>query len=333
MTFKLLIVDDELPNIRLLERLFRDHYFVLTASSGDEAVTVLGQHDVAVVITDQCMPGMSGVELLKRSAERRPHMVRILLTGYTDLDALVEAVNCGLIYMYVSKPWKNEDLKLRIARAMQHYEDNKRQHSLGAANDRLTSRLREMKLGVVRAIADGIKARDVYTWVHGSRVSRLATLLGDKLALNEDVLTDLTAAALLCNVGAIATRDTVLKEDGENFSLSECATQILSSVAELRDVSDLIRDHCENFDGSGYPVGLIGEQIPLASRIIRVAAEYYRLINPRDSSRVLNHAAALHELRKVANRTLDPHVVEMFSRLGDAEVRNLQQLNRPHLTT
>ena len=342
MTFKLLIVDDELPNIRLLERLFRDDYFVLTASSGDEAVTVLGQHDVAVVITDQRMPGMSGVELLKRSAERRPHMVRILLTGYTDLDALVEAVNCGLVYMYVSKPWKNEDLKLRIARAVQHYEDNKRQHSLGAANVRLTNRLREMKLGVVRAIAGVIKVRDVYTYAHGSRVSRLATLLGERCALDEEVLTDLTAAAFMCDVGALPTRDEILEEskaflDGENFCLSECGAQILSSVPELRDVADMIRDHCENFDGSGYPVGLIGEQIPLASRIIRVAAEYDRLINPRYSSKALNHAAALHELRKVANKTLDPHVVEMFSRLGDDEVRNLQQLNahtrRPDLIT
>jgi DNA-binding NtrC family response regulator len=142
MTYKLLIVDDELANIRLLERLFRQEYFCLTASSGEEAMELLDQHEVAVIITDQRMPGMTGVELLKRSADRRPHMVRILLTGYTDLEALIEAVNCGLVYMYINKPWNNDDLKLRVSRAVEHYETNKRQHSFAANNVRLNSRLK-----------------------------------------------------------------------------------------------------------------------------------------------------------------------------------------------
>ncbi len=124
MAYKLLIVDDETANIRLLERLFRQDYYCLTASSGEEAMLLLDQHDVAVIISDQRMPRMTGLELLKRSANRRPHMVRILLTGYTDLEALVEAVNCGLVYMYVSKPWNNEDLKLRVSRAVEHHEKN-----------------------------------------------------------------------------------------------------------------------------------------------------------------------------------------------------------------
>src|ERR1051326_17322 len=153
MTDKVLIVDDEPANIRLLERLFRDDYLCLTASSGNEAMDLLDVHEVAVIITDQRMPSMTGLELLKRSADRRPHMVRILLTGYTDLEALVEAVNCGLLYMYVSKPWNNDDLKLRVSRAVEHYENNKRQHSLTATNERLEARLKDMKLGLVRAIS------------------------------------------------------------------------------------------------------------------------------------------------------------------------------------
>src|SRR6476620_11092665 len=148
MTYKLLIVDDETANIRLLERLFREDYFCLTASSGEEAMDLLDQHEVAVIITDQRMPQMTGIELLKRTAERRPHMVRILLTGYTDLEALVEAVNCGLVYMYVSKPWNNEDLKLRVSRAVEHYENNKLQHSLAANNERLNARLKDMRLSL-----------------------------------------------------------------------------------------------------------------------------------------------------------------------------------------
>src|SRR5438552_19144229 len=107
MTYKLLIVDDEAANLRLLERLFSRDYYCLLASSGAEAIQLLEQHDVAILITDQRMPRMTGIDLLKRTAELRPYMVRILLTGYTDVEALVEAINCGLVYMYITKPWVN----------------------------------------------------------------------------------------------------------------------------------------------------------------------------------------------------------------------------------
>src|SRR5712671_1017294 len=102
ISHKLLIVDDEMANTRLLERVFREEYYCLLASSGEEAIRLLDQHEVAVIITDQRMPRMTGIELLKKTADRRPHMVRILLTGYTDIEDLIEAVNCGLVYMYVS---------------------------------------------------------------------------------------------------------------------------------------------------------------------------------------------------------------------------------------
>src|SRR5205823_8135824 len=95
MAYKIMIADDEPANLRLLERLFRRDYQVLTAASGQEALQLLEQHDVALLVTDQRMPGMTGIELLKRTAEFRPHMVRIILTGYTDIGALVEAINCG----------------------------------------------------------------------------------------------------------------------------------------------------------------------------------------------------------------------------------------------
>src|ERR1051326_3706922 len=177
MTDKVLIVDDEPANIRLLERLFRDDYLCLTASSGNEAMDLLDVHEVAVIISVQRMPQMTGLELLKRSADRRPHMVRILLTGYTDLDALVEAVNCGLVYMYVSKPLTNDDLKVRVSRAVEHYENNKRQHSLAANNKRLESRLNEMKVGLLRMAAVILQLQDPYLCLHAVRVSKYAELV------------------------------------------------------------------------------------------------------------------------------------------------------------
>jgi response regulator RpfG family c-di-GMP phosphodiesterase len=310
MTYKLLIVDDELANIRLLERLFRQDYFCLTAPSGEEAMDLLDQHEVAVIITDQRMPRMTGVELLKRSADRRPHMVRILLTGYTDLEALVEAVNCGLVYMYVSKPWNNDDLKLRVSRAVQHYETNKRQHSLVATNERLQARIREMKLGFVRAMASVLQAEGESLYLQGSRVSRYAGLLGERLGISEELLLDLNAAAFLQGLGMVGRVG-----QSATHKQAESAAQIVGCVAEFKDAADTIRYHHENFDGSGTPLGLIGDQIPLTARVLRAAKEFDLLTMPADGVGGLSQAEAFQRLQMGSGREFDPRVVMMFSEL------------------
>jgi adenylate cyclase len=145
VSYKIIVVDDEPANLRLLERLFRRDYEVITAESGEEALRLLRQHDAALLITDQRMPGMTGVELLKHTSTLRPHMVRIILTGYTDVDTLVEAINSGLVYKYVTKPWNNEELRLTVSRELEHYETNKARHDLQMTNQRLLARLREIQ--------------------------------------------------------------------------------------------------------------------------------------------------------------------------------------------
>ena len=144
MSHKILIVDDESANVRALERVFRNEYSVLTAESGAEALALLEQHDVALLISDQRMPGMTGIDLLQNTVQLRPHMVRILLTGYTDLGTLIEALNCGHVYRFVTKPWNNDDLRITVSRALQHFEANKSRHNLEMINRRLRARLGEI---------------------------------------------------------------------------------------------------------------------------------------------------------------------------------------------
>jgi len=144
MTYKIMIVDDEPANLRVLERLFRPDYQVVTAPSGAEALALLEQHDVALLISDQRMPAMTGIELMMKTVPIRPQMVKILLTGYTDVGALIEALNSGLVYRYLTKPWNNDDLKLTVSRALEHYEMMKAKHLLGMENQRLRARLRQI---------------------------------------------------------------------------------------------------------------------------------------------------------------------------------------------
>ena len=144
MQYKIMIVDDEPVNLRTLERLFRRDHQVVTAQSGAEALTMLQHHDVALLISDQRMPEMTGIELMKNTVALRPQMVKILLTGYTDVSALIEAINCGLVYRYLTKPWNNDDLSMTVSRALKHYEMMKSRHLLGMENQRLRVRLREI---------------------------------------------------------------------------------------------------------------------------------------------------------------------------------------------
>jgi DNA-binding NtrC family response regulator len=144
MTYKIMIVDDEPANLRTLERLFRPDYQVVTAPSGAEALTMLEQHDVALLISDQRMPAMTGIELMIKTVAIRPQMVKILLTGYTDVGALIEALNSGLVYRYLTKPWNNADLRVTVSRALEHYESMKSRHTLGMENERLRARLKEI---------------------------------------------------------------------------------------------------------------------------------------------------------------------------------------------
>ena len=144
MSYKIMIVDDEPANLRTLERLFRSNYQVVSALSGAEALALLDQHDVALMISDQRMPAMTGIELMTKTVAIRPQMAKILLTGYTDVDALIEALNSGLVYRYLTKPWNNEDLRATVARALEHYESTKAKHLLGMENQRLRGRLNEI---------------------------------------------------------------------------------------------------------------------------------------------------------------------------------------------
>ncbi len=119
-----LYVDDEENNLFSFKATFRIKYQVYTAISGDEALKVLNAKKVHIIITDQRMPEMTGVEFLEKVIEIDPEPMRILLTGYADMTAVVDAVNKGKIYHYLAKPWNEEELDMTIARAYEKYQEN-----------------------------------------------------------------------------------------------------------------------------------------------------------------------------------------------------------------
>jgi response regulator RpfG family c-di-GMP phosphodiesterase len=326
MSHKILIVDDEAANLRLLERLFSRDFNVITASSGEEAMRALEQHDVTLLITDQRMPGMTGIELLQHAASLRPHTVRIILTGYTDVGSLVEAINCGQVYKYVTKPWDNDELRLTVERAIEHYETGKARHNLALTNQRLVARMKKMPLGFLLAITDVLEAKDEYTRGHAQRVSGYATAIGRHIGLDASTLEQLSLSAFLHDIGRIGIPDSIslkagalTKDEHAVMRLhSKCGARLLREITNMEDVADAVLHHHEHFDGTGYPGGLSGEQIPLLSRIILVADAYDAMTNPRAFREAWSHESALEQLIRGSGARFDHVVVQAFSEINTA---------------
>jgi response regulator RpfG family c-di-GMP phosphodiesterase len=331
MTYKLLIVDDEMPNLRLLERLFSRDFHCLTASSGADAIQLLEQNDVAILISDQRMPQMTGIELLKKTSLLRPHMVRILLTGYTDVEALVEALNSGLVYKYVTKPWNNDELKLTVTRACEHYESNKKSYSLALTNGRLVARIKAITHGIAMSLAEMSKARDEYSYSHALRVRDCAVAIAKEMDLSEEELEELSCAALVHELGNLdmSSRSSADPKDSGSLQTTiaqahaDCEVRLLASFPELGNVAEIVKLYRENFDGSGSPLGLGATQIPLAARIVRVAHEYDSMILPKAQVAPLEHDEAMRFLVQRSGKQFDPRIIEILFQLSP------EKLNAP----
>ena len=133
---RILIVDDEEAILETMSYTFMDLYEVFTSTDARKALEILDEKaPIACVITDQRMPGMTGVEFLAEVSKRHPETVRIILTGFADADATIQAINDGHIYAYVNKPWETDELKQTVKRAVEH-------NGLTTENSRLVAELR-----------------------------------------------------------------------------------------------------------------------------------------------------------------------------------------------
>ncbi|HVI46275.1 MAG TPA: response regulator [Chitinophaga sp.] len=130
----ILYIDDEIHNLNAFKASFRRQYTVFTATSAEEAEKLLAQHEFHIIISDQRMPKMTGIEFFESILERYPEPIRMLLTGYADINAVVDAINKGQVYKYFSKPWNDEELKHNIEKAYEVY-------SLRKENKELTAKL------------------------------------------------------------------------------------------------------------------------------------------------------------------------------------------------
>jgi len=164
--YRLLLVDDEPANLQKLQRTFLSRYEVYSALSGEEALKILQQTPVDAIITDQKMPGMTGIELLELSQKTHPNLVRIILTGFTEVEDLLAAINTGKVHKYITKPWEPEDLLLAVQDALEKMELVRENERLAAELKQANEKLKMENIILRREVETQVYPRNI---IYGSQ--------------------------------------------------------------------------------------------------------------------------------------------------------------------
>jgi response regulator RpfG family c-di-GMP phosphodiesterase len=273
---KVLFVDDEENILKSLKRLLIDEEIdILTATSGEQGLDVLrNTPEIGLIVSDQRMPGLTGAEFLRQSREIAPDALRIMLTGYADITATIEAINKGGAYRYLSKPWDDEEMIRTIRDAVRQcrlISENKRlavlvqkqNEELQDWNKNLKSRVMEQTTAIrirnddlselnnkmqknfdncLTAFSGLVDLRDGETGNHSRNVALLSTMVARNMNLSVEVINVIKIAALLHDIGKIGISDSLLREDIEDISPDKVAEYRLHAIrgqAAIDPIEDL----------------------------------------------------------------------------------------------
>ncbi|MDD3674337.1 HD domain-containing phosphohydrolase [Thauera propionica] len=350
--WRVLCVDDEANILSALRRLFRPcGYAVTVAGSGREGLAALEAEPFDLVISDMRMPEMNGAQFLEAVHHRWPDTMRILLTGYADIDSTIAAVNKGQIFRYVSKPWDDNDLLLVVRHALERKQlerDKARLEALTAQQNeelrdinaslelKVMERTVELRKANERIKASFITSIKVFTNLielregaiagHSRRVAELARSVARRAGMNEAAVQDVFLAGLLHDIGKIGLPDALLSRSVTDMTGADtvrfrrhpvAGEQALMALEELREAARLVRAHHERHDGKGYPDGLAGEQIPLGARILAIANDYDGLQVGIVAPRKLSPAEARKLIVDSRGKRYDPAVLDLFIEVLD----------------
>ncbi|TRZ51429.1 response regulator [bacterium] len=351
----LLIVDDEESILKSLQRLFRNENFeIRTATSGIDGLILIRDEKTSfsLVIADQRMPEMTGAQFLAEARKLLPDTMRVLLTGYSDMDAIVDAINDGGIHRYLTKPWKDEDLLLQVHQVLEQYElilenrrlmelTKKQNEELVSLNSSLEQRVRGKTAEIIKgakalqesfsklegafesaieAISTIIELKDNNTYGHQKNVAKIACSIAEEMGLSKDQRYAIRMSAIVHDIGKIARPAEIPGNPGE---LDEMATnmdmirmhpetgfRILEKIAFPYPVAQIVLQHHERMNGSGYPSGISGHEILLEARILGVADVIDGFVSHEPSRPASGIKEALKELTNNTGILYDHDVVD-----------------------
>ncbi len=314
----LLLVDDDPDVLATLTRSFRKGYKTLSANGGEEGIAFLNEHPIDLIICDQRMPNISGDQVLSHALRIQPDAIRILLTGYADVESLLTCVNEAHIYKYVTKPWDPAELNLTVIRAL---ESLVLKRDLNTARDQLETAYKDAVVMLCLA-AEG---KDQDTSSHLYRVQHYTQALAIAMGVDSAAAEHMGLMSMLHDIGKLATPDAILKKPGkltdEEWDIMRehplAGVRILGNNPFYETAREISAGHHENYDGSGYPNGLAGDNIPLSARIVKLADVFDALTTKRPYKDPWPMEEALTNIESQAGSMFDPAMVIELKKLFD----------------
>lgn len=307
MTPVVLFVDDEPCVLSAVRRIFlEDQIELVTAGSGADGLSVLRARAVAVIVSDNMMPGMSGIRFLEQAKLLAPDTIRILMTGYADVQSAMDAINRGGVYRFLTKPWDNDNLRRTVL-------DGVREHGIVSA-------LKSADEAKLLSLAQTIELKDHYTRGHCENVAKYALAIAASAGLVRDDLKDIKYASWLHDCGKIGVPEEILNYPGrltEDMMRivrrhSEWGADVAGKAALPDVVVKAILHHHEKYDGSGYPHGISGEAIPLGARILAIADVYDAVTTDRPYRTAMHKKDALNIICEGRSTWFDPVLADYF---------------------
>lgn len=294
MKKSILLVDDDVNVLEGYKRQLRSEYDITTFSSAKEALQhIQNNNDFAVIISDYRMPGMDGVAFLEKVKEISPDSVRVMLSGQADLQAVIDVINKGNIFRFLTKPCEPDDLKKAIADCIRQYE-------LITAEKEL---LGKTLAGSIKVLTDLLALAKPIAFERSRRLKAIVKIITHNLVIQKAWQLDI--ATMLSQIGCVTIPDDILKKAYRGLQLGDdeiamyknhpiIASEMLKRIPRMEEIAEIIKYQDKYYDGSGFPEDSVaGEQIPEGARILKIAIDFDILINS-----VNNDEYAIKELQK-----------------------------------
>jgi putative nucleotidyltransferase with HDIG domain len=328
---KILVVDDEEAIREVVSTLLAAQgYRCTVCSNGKMALEAFRNDTFDLVLSDIVMPEMDGLKLLGELRNEDPDVPVIMVTAMHDISIALEAIRAGA-YDYILKPFEKDQLHLSVRRALEHrrlvienrtYQSDL-EHLVAERTQQLSIALQDLEQSydyTLEALGGALDAKDAETEGHCQRVTAFTITIARTMGVDRGLLRHIARGAFLHDIGKMGVPDSILRKPGplthEEREIMrrhcEIGFAVLERIPFLKEAAEIVLSHQEMYDGTGYPRGLKGDQIPLGARIFAVADTLDAMISDRPYRKALPITAAREEIRKFSGKQFDPRVVEVF---------------------
>ena len=342
---RILVVDDEDLIREIICSVLEQAGFVCNPiRSGAEALQVLDSNSgYSVVVSDVIMDGMDGLTLLSKIRVKHPDLPVVMVTAVHDISVALAAIRNGA-YDYLLKPFEREQLLASVRRAVENRRlklenlayQTKLESLVSARTELLRQALADLERSydiTLEALGDALDLKDAETEGHSKRVTGFTIAIARAMGLPQDRVRIIARGAFLHDIGKMAIPDAILRKPGrlspeEQAIMQQHALlgyQMLRKIPFLHEAADIVYSHQERFDGSGYPRGLKGDQIPLGARIFAVADTFDAMTSDRPYRAAQSISSGRREVERQSGKQFDPEIVKVFQSISEGiwiELRN-----------